>query len=287
METIMPVWPNNPYPAGLASLKWRNGWLGVLLVLVFSAGPAVADESWRDEVARLNAGNFPPPPEFTARYVFGWSGLTAARADVALRRGPGGRWEGKVRGATTGPARALYRLDASYDTMIDQRNWTTRETRLIEEFTRYSTDEKAEFRPGGVRSWRETTRRGAKPPRWKNFYVPGLRDIGAALLLLRSQPLRDGDRFKVAVFPGQWMYLVTARVEGREKLRWQGEMRDTIRLSLEIDWIDKKYQLRPHRKFHRGTVWASDDSLRMPLRVEVKVFVGHIFAELEEMQTGS
>jgi len=246
------------------------------------------EAAWRDEVAGLRPGAFAaPPPEFSARYVFGWSGLEAAQAEVVLRRAGAGRWAGSVRGSTTGAARTLYRLDAEYDTEIREAGWTSVETRLVEQFSRYRTEEQAEFRPGGVRSWRETTRRGAKPPRWKNFYVPGLRDIGAALLLVRSQVLRDGDRVTVAVFPGQWMYLVHLKVEGREKLRWQGQRREAIRLSMEIEWIDRHYQVRPHRKFHRGTIWASDDDLRMPLRVEVKVFVGHIFAELVEVKAGS
>jgi hypothetical protein len=114
--------------------------------------------------------------------------------------------------------------------------------------------------------------------------VDGLRDMAGALLLARSQPLRNGDRLSLAVFPGEWMYLVRVKVEGREKLRWQGELRDTIKVSLQIDWIDKQYRLHPHKKFQRGTIWVSDDKVRLPLRLEVKVFIGSVFAELVELK---
>jgi hypothetical protein len=74
------------------------------------------------------------------------------------------------------------------------------------------------------------------------------------------------------------------KVLGRDTLRWRGEERKVIRCSMEIDWIDKDYTLKPHGKFHRGTVWVSDDELRLPLRVEVKVFIGHVFAEMAEVK---
>jgi hypothetical protein len=82
------------------------------------------------------------------------------------------------------------------------------------------------------------------------------------------------------------MYLVRINVIRREKIRWRGQSRNVIRCALEIDWIDKDYSLKPHKKFQRGTVWVSDDDLRLPLRIEVKVFIGHVFAELLEVETG-
>jgi hypothetical protein len=104
------------------------------------------------------------------------------------------------------------------------------------------------------------------------------------VLLARSQPLNQGDRLTLAVFPGDWMYLARLKVEGRKKLRWRGEERKAIRLALEIDRIEKNYSLSPHKKFQHGTIWVSDDEWRIPLRIEVKVFVGHVFAELAEVK---
>jgi hypothetical protein len=110
--------------------------------------------------------------------------------------------------------------------------------------------------------------------------------MAGALLLARSQPLATGDTLKLAVFPGEWMYLVRLKVIGRETLRWRGEQRKVIRCAMDIDWIGKDYSLQPHKKFQRGTVWVSDDEVRLPLRVEVKVFIGHVFAELAEVNAG-
>ncbi len=204
----------------------------------------------------------------------------AAEARTTLRRGANGVWTGTVTGGTKGWARTLYRLDADYRTEVSEKDWRTLVMHQTETYRTYRASEKAEFLPGGVRSWRESTKSGAKKPKWRNFYVEGIRDIAGALFLARSQPLRNGDVIRLAVFPGEWMYLVTARVEKREKIPWRGEQRAAIRASLGIEAIEKDYSLKPHKKFQRGTVWVSDDELRLPLRVEVKVFIGHVFAEL-------
>ncbi|MEX1010046.1 MAG: DUF3108 domain-containing protein [Chthoniobacterales bacterium] len=253
--------------------------LGGLLAVPVHAG-------WREDVAELKAGPFSPPPDgLTVRYTFGWEGISAAGADVRLGRGADGVWTGVVRGGTTGAARALWRLDADYDTKLAADGWRSLGATLTEKYRRYRVEEKMEFPVGGVRSWRESTRKGSSAPQWKNFYITGIRDMAGALLLARSQPLKNGDRLSLAVFPGDWMYLVRVKVEGREKLRWRGEQRSVIRLSLAIDRINDDYSLSPHKKFQSGTIWVSDDEVRMPLRIEVKVFVGSVFAELVEVNT--
>jgi hypothetical protein len=254
----------------------------VLFFAVVTTVPSHA--GWREEVRALRAGSFPPPSDLSARYVFGWSGIEAAEAEVTLRRGPNGNFTGTVRGGTKGAARTLYKIDADYRTEVSAADFRSRGFTLTERYRSYRVEEKAEFPTGGARAWRETTRKGAKPPKWKNFYVPGLRDMAAAVLLARSQPLKKGDRLTLAVFPGDWMYCVRLKVGDREKINWRGQRRNAIRVALEIDRINKDYTLTPHRKFHHGTIWVSDDDLRIPLRIEVKVFVGSVFAELVEVK---
>ena len=241
--------------------------------------------SWREQAAGLRAGMFPAPPEFTARYAFGWEGLTAAEAKVDWRRRAGGEWQAEVRGGTTGMVRSLWKLDAEYSARVAENNWISRSALLTEIYRSYRVSEEMDFRPGGVRSKRRSTKKGATPADWQNFYVAGLRDMAAAVLLARSHDLATGDSLSLAVFPGEWMYLVRIKVEGRETLLWQGEERKVIRLGLQIDWIDKDYSLKAHKKFQRGRVWVSNDDVRLPLRVEVKVFVGSVFAELIELET--
>jgi hypothetical protein len=43
-------------------------------------------------------------------------------------------------------------------------------------------------------------------------------------------------------------------------------------------------QLKPHKLFKSGRGWLSDDDKRVPLRIEVDIFIGYVFAELESLQ---
>lgn len=260
--------------------------LRLAAAIAWIGAAALASAAWQDDTGSLGAGPFPPPPELSARYVFGWSGIEAAAAEVRLRPRGDGTWECAVDGGTSGLARTLWKLDATYRATVAEDGWASLAARLAENYRRYRIGETFEYRPGGVRSRRENTKYGADPPRWREHAAPGLRDMAAALLFARSQPLRDGDAFSLAVFPGEDMYLVRVKVEGREKLVWRGTARDTVRVSLQIDAIKKNGTTEPHRKFQRGTVWVSDDAVRLPLRVEVKVFVGHVFAELVSLDAG-
>lgn len=254
-----------------------------LAVLLLGVSAVMAD--WQEDVTALRAGPFPPlPTELNARYVFGWSGIEAAEADVRLSRGADGVWTASVKGGTTGAARSLWKLDADYEAAVAEADWRSLSSCLVERYKRYNVEEQCDYSPGGVRSLRQSTKQGASKPDWMNFDVPGLRDMAGALLLARSQPLGNGDTISLAVFPGEWMYLVRVKVEGREMISWHGQKRAVLRASLEIDWIGKDYSLKPHKKFQRGTVWVSDDEIRLPLRVEVKVFIGYVFAELQTIE---
>lgn len=249
-------------------------------------GVAAVHGGWKEEAASLRAGPFPPPPaELRARYSFGWSGLEAAEADVDLRRGRDGVWTVRVTGGTTGAARALWKMDADYEARVLETGWRSLGAVLGETYLFFRAVETMTFPSGGVRSRRVTTKQGAGPAEWQDFRAPGLRDMAAALLLARSQPLAEGDELSLAVFPGEGMYLVRVRVEGRETIRWRGDDRAVIRISLRIDSIKRDHSLQPHRKFRSGTVWVSDDEIRLPLRVEVGVFIGHVFAELISLRT--
>ncbi|MFM8230870.1 MAG: hypothetical protein ACKOAL_06575, partial [Chthoniobacterales bacterium] len=132
----------------------------VIALLVLLAAPRLSwsaelSRGWREEVATLGSGSFPAPPAMDTRYVFGWSGIEAAEAKTSLRRGADGIWTANVTGGTKGWARTLWKLDADYQCEFLEKDWKTQRMKLTENYRAYRTEEKAEFLPGGVRSWRE------------------------------------------------------------------------------------------------------------------------------------
>lgn len=119
---------------------------------------------------------------------------------------------------------------------------------------------------------------------WTVAQLPGVRDLFAAMLLVRSQPLHDGDKVRLTVFPDRSPYLVDLRVEGRDTLMVLGKKVSAIRFSVMIQSIETQGpaigRLAPHKKFRSGRVWMSDDKRRIPIRAEVDIFIGSVFAEL-------
>ena len=100
---------------------------------------------------------------------------------------------------------------------------------------------------------------------------------------MRSQPLRDRSVYRVVVYPATNAYLATVTVIGREKISVRAGTYNAIKLDLQLKRINKRFELEPHRKFRRATIWVSDDPERLLLRIEAQVFVGTVFAELQSV----
>jgi hypothetical protein len=124
---------------------------------------------------------------------------------------------------------------------------------------------------------------------WEFTELPGVRDLFAAMLFVRSQPLREGDHLRLVVFPDQNPYLVDLTVAGHDRLTISGKKIMATRFTLRIQMIETRGEnrgrLAPHRKFHSGRIWMSDDAQRLPLRAEVDIFIGRVFAEMVSCHT--
>jgi hypothetical protein len=115
------------------------------------------------------------------------------------------------------------------------------------------------------------------------FTLPNLFDLHSAALYLRSQPLRQGSVYRLAIYAATNAYLATVNVTGREKISVRAGTYNAIKLDLQLKRIGKHLELEPHKKFRRATIWVSDDAERLILRIEAQIFVGTVFAELQSM----
>jgi hypothetical protein len=106
-------------------------------------------------------------------------------------------------------------------------------------------------------------------------------DLHSAALYLRSQPLKQGSVYRLAVYAATNAYLATVTVTGREKSSVRAGTYNAIKLDLRLKRIGKHLELQPHKKFRRATIWVSDDAERLILRIDAQVFVGTVFAELQ------
>jgi Protein of unknown function (DUF3108) len=262
--------------------------LGLILAAFFAITAALGEEnepSWASSVTTgKGAGKFPPAPNVHLTYRFGWSGITAAEADVRLVNKDGAT-KISVSGGTTGFARTLFKCDIDHDCVSQRESLLPIHIVQDEKYANQLVHTTIEFNPKSVTSLREVTPSKDPPkPRTLEFYP--VYSLETALLWLRSQPLTDGEREVMVVYANNAAYLGTIKVVGREKIHIGETEHNAIKVEFNFKTIDNHLNLRTYKRFKSGRGWLSDDENRLPLRVEADIFIGYVFAELETSDIG-
>jgi hypothetical protein len=219
-----------------------------------------------------------------AKYGFGWSGFPGATADVRLTKPSGERFQFDGTIQTIGLVRALWKFDATHTASSDSRTLHPLEMRQVENVRNKKTVTSLSFDASGVTSKETETPAKSAGPKVRRFDLPNLFDLYSALLYLRSQPLQDRSIQRIVVYPATSAYLATVTVLARERLTGPTGTYNAIKLDLQLSKIGKTRELEPHKKFRRGTVWLSDDSDRLLLKIQAQIFVGTVFAELQSVK---
>lgn len=255
-----------------------------LLACVATTGAAPADSpDWVSLITtNRGPGKFTPLPSLHLAYRFGWSGLTAARADVHLisKRNT---YEIEAVGGTVGFSRSLFPLDVNHQALADRSTLRPVHVYQEEKYRSETVRTTINFTPREVTSLRQAfpAKDPAKP---RSFDASPAYDLQSALLWIRSQPLGEGEEETLVAYPSNAPYLATVKVLGRERIRVAGQDRAAIKVDLKLNAIDKNLKLKAHKRFKSGRGWLSDDDLRIPLRIEADLFIGYVFAELESVE---
>jgi len=254
-----------------------------IFCLVFALAAHGGEEDWKTQVSTVAPGSFPELPPVKMHFVFGWSNvLEAGEADATIIR-KGDEFRAKVSGLTKGLARVMWSLDAQHSASISAPSLQPLRVAQIEHYANRTVETQLLFDATGLKRLRkvEPSRDTAK---WKRFNFAPLHDVIGGVLYVRSQPLNIGDKIGVVCFPGDSPYLVVVKVEKRETIQCMGKPRPAIRLSLDVRKLEVKKKMPVaaigYEKFKNGTVWVSDDDLRLPLRAEINVFIGFVYGEL-------
>lgn len=247
-----------------------------LLAVALSASAA----PWQDALSPDLPGPFPEVRSFHATYRFGWSDIEAAEAAASVRyEGTDVLLEGRA--FTNGLARTLWQMDVDHLARSRRDGFKTIETSQTETYRNRSIFIHMLAKSDGL--WRlRDTHDPASPAKWKRVNISPLRDLFAGMLFIRSQALKPGDEIQTIIYPGDSPFLVRINAIGNETIRVADTPRDALKLEIHLQRINIKKGsiLEDHGKFRSGSVWLSNDADRVPLRAEVEIFVGYIFAEL-------
>jgi len=227
---------------------------------------------------------------FEATYRFGWEGVSAGGASVRVvgtdssgNSDPTNSSRRRIV-ASGGPnewVRKLWNYHANYQGEAGINGQVPSWFHMDESLTKQMMVSDALFTPGAVFACHRFTTE-SKP--WLHTPLPGIRDLFAAMLFVRSQPLNTKDHLRLTSFPDRNPYLVDLTVVEHDTINIMGRELKAIRFDLRIQTIETMGpnigRLAPHKKFRSGRVWMSDDNRRLPLKAEVDVFIGSVFAEL-------
>ncbi len=209
-----------PTAAKLSTMFFATGsrlTIGASAILLASFAGAES-ANWRATLSKERAGSFPELRPLRASYHFGWSGVTAATGEVHFTKPSSDRFELEGTGQTIGLVRALWKLDVNYRAMADAARLRPIETEQTENYRSKRIVTHLAFTDNGVTRTRTEGQGKTAEIKTRQLNFPNLFDLHSAALYLRSQPLKQGNVFRLAVYPATSPYLTTVTVLGREKI---------------------------------------------------------------------
>jgi uncharacterized protein DUF3108 len=254
------------------------------LLSLFASTLTSVGGSWQSTLTKDPPGNFPELRPLRATYRFGWAGFTAATSEIHFTKSSENKFQLDGAGRTIGLVRALWKIDAEYHSVTNAETLRPIEARQTENYRSKQIVTHLAFTNNEVTRTRTEAHTSSPGTKARQFRFADLFDMHSAMLYLRSQSLKNGDVYRVVVYPANSAYLATTTVLGREKISVRAGNYKAIKIDLQLKRIGKHMELEPHRKFRRATIWVSDDADRILLRIEGQIFVGTVWAELQSLQ---
>jgi hypothetical protein len=252
----------------------------IFAALLFTHAALAAD--LREQLTPARPGPVPIPRPVIATYRFGWAAFAAAELEARSWQS-GDQLLLSGSGRTIGFVRTLWRLDATHQARASASTLLPLSMRQIETYRGETRRTELDFTPAKVVRLRETKPGDRGTPKRKTLAFPNLRDLHTALQFARSQRLANGDIVTMVVYPAADPYHATVKVLGRETVKVPAGRFNAIKCDLKVARInqERNWQIEPHAKFKRATAWLSDDSDRLLLKANAEIFVGSVWAELQ------
>lgn len=181
-----------------------------------------------------------------------------------------------------GMAKALTGWRQAYSVILDA---TTLLPRRIEQVDTGRIPRTATFAVSG-RSFEMTVKKPSGEWHAKGELHSELLDPMSVLLLLRGVKLAEGDRLSLVVSGGTAVYRGVLSVHGREQLTTVAGPRRTIHLSGRGERINERDQVIDQSPW-TGELWLSDDSSRLPLRIQAETILGMAEFTLTSYEAGA
>jgi hypothetical protein len=228
------------------------------------------------------AGNKPKPfsPGETLTYDVNWSLFPAGKLTVTLSKdkvGPNDSYVTKTTANSQGFVSLLYKVQDEFQSVFNpQTLCSIKIFKQINEgshhrITKITFDR---YRGLAILDERYLGDRNKPPKHDEHEIPPCAQDIITAFYYVRSQPLRVGDKVKLAVNDGSKTKTVVAEVKGRKIIKTPLGDREALRVVPSV--FGNLYE----KKKGKVVIWFSDDPYHLPLRIRVSLKLGAITGTL-------
>lgn len=267
----------------------RIRFLGLLTLLISSQilaqGKGAA--TWSGTVTKDPPGAFPLLTPSRIEYDLSWNNLVSAGTAKIRFQNAGDAWIARAEAGTTGLARSLWKYDCVMASVLDAASLQSRYMEHSETDSAETISYRVGFEPKEVRTEAKISPKGGKTTEklTRSPYGP-MDDLQAAILYVRSQPLKTGQVITRVVQPFDRPYLATFTVQGRETRKVSGVDYPTIRLDVKIRKLHAtKLELAPFKKMKTATIWVSNDAWRLPVEMHASIWVGFISATMVKRES--
>jgi Protein of unknown function (DUF3108) len=237
----------------------------------------------------LNVPRYTPGPSTfregeTLVYDVSWVGIPAAEAQISLdySKARPQMWTGQMWITTSSGADLLYRM-RDYFRENFQRDSLQPDDMYILQHEKQRRDE---WRVAFDHNARLVTavKRNSHGRTWiKHFSGGDPNGPFSAAMLALSQPLKVGETYTLDVFSGGNRYVFQFKVVTREQITTTLGTFDTIRIEPSVLWLSEG-SFRSQAS--ETTVWVTDDSRHLPIRISCAVFIGNVTADLVKVLNG-
>jgi len=216
-------------------------------------------------------------------YEAGWNGIPAARAAVSTIRDPErpGLYRVSAEARSLGYVSWIWKMQDSFEARIEAKSyWPVSFVVRLNEKGRVDIRQCTFCYPENlIRVVR------LKKKKVEEYSIPiGVTyDALTAAFLLRAIELKIGDAPQAEVCEGKDIYLIRMDVVGMDQVKLGLGTVPAYRMNVSLKKLyphEDVTRKKKREKFYWATLWLSADSARVPLKLESRVFVGHVYVEL-------
>jgi hypothetical protein len=270
--------------------KTHSGLVGVVgsafltaVLLVGAPMAAIAEYIDPGDVEVKTERYTPAENNFSAgvyRYSVGWQGIPVADAEIKVRSvdddSEKGMFDVTATANTASVISVFYRLRHTSNSVFDAATFEPVKFYSSEVERRKKKTREITFNPDGIIDFKYV--RDGKVREENSFHSDNFTlDPISAAFVARSLPIDLGTTASFDVFNGRHRYLITCKVEGRETLQIAGKKIDSFRV---VPTVERLTDTEKDERLQSATIWVSADSARHVLKIESKVWLGSVTAEL-------